>query len=289
MASPIVAPPELVRADYNIYRYTDEIYKVIRFRSTAVPTGKRDQSNFQHYQDKLDASLCRAKRVVLELALCNHWDYFCTFTISSGKHDRHNLIAWRDSFTQWIRDQRKKGYQIDYVLVPERHADGAWHAHGLFSTDVPLVSFSEERRQGLKVPDNLVDLGFFDWPAYREKFGWCSFGFIKNPVAAAFYIVKYLTKDQSRLVTDVGMHLYYCTQGLQRAELHSEIFGLCGYLDQFLEHHYDFCDVGMTKVKDGCDWSFALEYSSVEPLFVDSSASDEADFVTDLFDQISFL
>lgn len=290
--SPILPPPELVRADYSIYRYTDQIYKVIRFKTTAIPLGIRDHSKFEKHDSKLPAALSRARRVVLELALCNDWEYFCTFTISKDKHDRYNLKEWYKKFTQWLRDQRKKGYDIKYLLVPERHKDGAWHMHGFFSgiSDL-LVTFAEERKQGMKIPDKLVNCGFWDWPDYREKFGFCSFGFIHNRVAASFYVVKYLTKELQSDSMPVGLHLYYATHGLNKSERHGEIFGSCSYLDQFLENDYDFCKTGMTQTKHGLSWDFALEYMAFEPLYdKDYIPDDVTGYVDDFFsmEQMTF-
>lgn len=263
---PLEPVPELVRADYNVYRYTDTIYKIVRFRSTAPRVGLSDKKGCQHYDNKLDASLSRARRVVLELALCNPWDYFVTLTISPDKFDRFDLEAWYKRFSQCLRDQRKKGLDIAFLLVPERHTNGAWHCHGLIRGNLELVSFADERASGLSVPDDLVDGGYLDWPFYRDKFGWCSFAPVQNSVAVAYYVTKYLTKDNSRMVSAVGSHLYYSSHGLQRADLHTEIYGYCQPLDKFLVNHYDFCDTGMTSVSDGCDWTFALEYGLVEPL-----------------------
>ena len=287
--SPITAPPALVRADYSIYRYTDQIYKVIKFKSTVIPIGLRDHTKFEKHDSKLPAALSRARKVVLELALCNTWEYFCTFTISKDKHDRYDLGNWHKKFTQWLRDLRKKGYNIQYLLVPERHpTSGAWHMHG-FLTGVSemLVTFAEERKKGLKIPDKLVNGGFWDWPEYREKFGFCSFGFIRDRVAASFYVVKYLTKDLQSDSMDVGLHLYYASQGLNRSELHGEVFGNSSYLNEFLENDYEFCQTGMTKTKQGLDWSFALEYMTLEPLFQENDVPDDiAGCVDDFFEMV---
>ena len=225
-------------------------------------------SENKHYDKKLESSLSRARRVLLELALCNPWDYFCTFTISKDKHDRSDLAAWYKKFSQWLRDQRKKGLEISYVFVPERHKDGAWHCHGFMRGNMELVSFAQERSEGRVLPDKLVKCDFLDWPAYRDKFGFCSFGLVKNPVAAGFYITKYLTKDLDRSVSSLGGKMYYASQGLNRAEKHGEIFGNCGALDKYLVNHYDFCDTGMTHTQDRLDWSFGLEYMDFQPLDV---------------------
>lgn len=252
-------PAELVRADYNIYRYTEQIYKIVRFRSTAPLGIKTNKEKHQTYDKKLDASLSRSRRVVLELALCNDWAYFCTFTIGGSRYD---LKTWDTQFKQYIRDLRKKyGLKIDYVLVPEKHKDGAWHMHGLFSDITPLlIRFSTLLKNGFDVPVSLAEKDYLDWWDYSQKFGYCSFGPIRNKVAVAFYVTKYITKDMQSDAIDVGLHLYYCTQGLNRAEFHGDVYGNCSYLDKFLQNHYDFCDTGMTRLKDNCDWAFGFDY-----------------------------
>lgn len=265
MNKPITAPLEKARPDYSIYDYRNGIYKIVHFKKSETVLLSSDRKK-KGNTEKLDPSLSRARRVVLELALCNIWDWFCTFTISKDKFDRRDLIKWRNSFTQWIRDQRKKGIDIAYVLVPEKHKDGSWHAHGLFRGGMELVSFADLRYQGILVPDVLVHGGFFNWPAYQKKFGFCSFGRIRNPIATGFYVTKYLTKDMSDHVSQVGLHLYYCSNGLSRSVLHGDVYGHCKYLDEFITHEYEFVDVGMTHIKDNLDWSFALEYMDFEPL-----------------------
>lgn len=265
---PIVAPLDQALPDYRIFRYTDRVYKLVKFKRKSSYTSLRRKSEKPKYNDKLAASLARTRRVILEYALCNHWEYFCTFTISKDKYDRQNLEVWRDSFLQWIRDQRKKGIPIVYVLVPERHKDGSWHMHGFFSgITLELVSFKTERKQGLKVPNKLVRGDFFDWPAYREKFGFCSFAPIRDPVASAFYVLKYLTKDMQASSLSVGLHLYYASRGLNRSTIQAEVYGWSKYLDSFLENDYQFCRTGMTKVRDSLDWTFGLDYVDFEPLF----------------------
>lgn len=265
MAAPLQVPLDLIRADYNIYRYTDEVYKVVKFRSVAPRLGivhDRDK----HYDHKLDASLSRAKRVVLELALCNEWMFFCTFTINKSKFDRTDLDAWYKSFNQFIRDTRKKsGLDIRYVLVPEKHADGSWHMHGMFSDISPLLSsFADLLAAGANVPLHLATSGYFNWLDYQRKFGFCSFGLIRNSVACAFYVTKYVSKSLSESVSQVGRHLYYASQGLNRAQFHGDVYGNCEYLNSFLRNHYDFCSTGMTALKDGVSWDFALEYMDYE-------------------------
>lgn len=267
-----------------MYRYTDQIYKVVQFYSVYPHLGPGPKETQKHSDKKLDSSLSRSRRVILEKALCNSWDYFCTFTISKDKFDRSDLITWRETFTQWMRDQRKKGYPIEYLLVPEQHKDGSWHAHGFLRglSDSQLISFKDldksgyRTEKGRRLPRNLREGTFFNWSAYQNKFGFCSLAPIRNPVAAGFYVTKYITKENDKMVKEVGLKSYYCSQGLLSATKHLDFYGRDPEIDRLLVNKYDFCATGMTSVKDQCDWTFGFDmlgFSDLEPL--EFSSSDE--------------
>lgn len=281
-------PSEPIRPDYNIYRYTDGIYKIVNFKSTLprlVPPVRKEETK---YDDKLVQSLSRARRVVLELAMCNDWAYFCTFTLDKTKYQRDDLPKFHKDFSQWVRDQRKKykklGFDLslDFLFIPEEHIDGAWHMHGFLSDITPFtIPFYCERCQGKIIPDKLVYGGYFNWPDYQKKFGFCSLGRIRNKIATAFYSTKYITKHIDNCKLPPNAHAYYASQGLQRATFHGDIYGHSSYLDSFLTHDYDFCRTGFTHVKDNLSWNFAMEYMDfdlLEPLdFSDPTIEAEVD------------
>ena len=98
------------------------------------------------------------------------------------------------------------------------------------------------------------------------------------------------------MVSQVGLHSYYASRGLQGATKHLDFFGRDPEIDALLVNKYDFCATGMTHVKDDCDWSFAYEYADfrdLEPLDFESpelekSAPElEADQYYD-FEQLMF-
>lgn len=262
---------------HSIYHYTDGIYKIVQWYRPVGHFGPGPAENHKHYDKKLESSLSRSRRVILEKALCNHWEYFCTLTISKDKFDRSDLIAWRDTFTQWLRDYRKKGHQVKYLIVPEQHKDGSWHAHGLLS-GIPasdLIYFDTMDKngyrtpQGRRLPLKLRNSEYQCWMPYHQKFGFCSLGAIQNHVAASFYMTKYMTKDNDRLVSTVGLKSYYCSTGLATATKHIDFFGRDLYIDNLLVNDYEWCKTGMTHLRDGLDWMFCLEYldfDSLEPL-----------------------
>jgi len=156
-------------------------------------------------EQKLDDNISRAKSKIFEIAYCNPWKYFMTLTIDPRKYDRHDLKKYHQDLSQWLRDYNKKhGTAIKYLLIPERHKDGSWHMHGF------LMGLPEEH---LEINEN----GYLDWPAYREKFGYCSIDPIRNHEAVAKYVTKYISKNLQDCIKEMNAHMYYCSKGLEKA------------------------------------------------------------------------
>lgn len=256
----ITARPELVGPDYSLTRYRDDLYKIVRFKSTA-PRGAilhRERDDGFKYDDKLPQSISRARRVCLELALCNEWKWFATFTIAQNNFDRKNLDGFYKKFKEWLKYIRKtSGKKIPYLLVPEQHGDGSWHMHGFFNSDIDdfLVSFRQMDEQGYRSPNGkrlkrkLIENDYFNWPAYQKRFGFCSFGKIRNHDATAFYATKYISKSFQGGCKRVGLDLYYCSQGLNRGTYFDSVYGPCAALDGCLQNEYEFCFTGFFAFK----------------------------------------
>ena len=265
-------PSVLVAPSYRIYRYTDAVYKIVHFPSPRVLVGGSEPSE-EPGDDSYDApdnhsAVCRAKRSVLELGLCNEWKYFCTFTLDPQKYNRYNLKAWYKDFSQFIRDQRKKYHvSLKYLLVPEMHLDGAWHMHGLLSDAPPLVSFRDRACRGEKLPDRLRNSEYCSWSDYECRFGFNSLSRVIDPVAVSFYVLKYISKSFDADALASGAHRYYASLGLTRATLHGSVYGESEYLNRYCTNKYQWCETGMTAVRDGLDWTFAMDHmDGLQPL-----------------------
>ncbi|MBQ8237040.1 MAG: hypothetical protein IJZ39_02675 [Oscillospiraceae bacterium] len=278
---------------HTVYKLTPEIFKFVQWYSVRVHSGPGPKESQKHHEHKLDSSISRSKRMILEKALCNDWEWFCTFTISEDKYDRKDLAEWWKRFSQWMRDRRKKGHKVRYLLVPEMHQDGSWHAHGFLAGIDPdeLISFRKMDAQGYRTPEGrrlpwkLRKKGYVNWMPYQEKFGYCSLGKIKNPTAAAFYVTKYITKDNDRMVKALGMNSYYANQGLNVAQKFVDFFGRDFWIDNLLVNKYEFCATGMSSPRDPLDWELKVldlaesgpysDFSLFEPLRFDRGAEDE--------------
>jgi len=173
-------------------------------------------------EEKLDESISRTKSRLYEYALCNPWDWFVNFTLDPVKYDRHDLKRYCKDLAQWIRNyNRLRNTNIKYLFVPERHKDGAWHIHGFICGLPPdhLTPFTLEDHLPYKLRKKLAaNHAVYNWEAYAKKFGYCDIEPIRNPEAAKKYILKYITKDLSRCVSELNAHMFYASQGLNKAE-----------------------------------------------------------------------
>lgn len=131
----------------------------------------------------------RSKNMIYKLA-CNNkpWDYFVTFTFNSEKVDRYNFSEVSKKLSKWI-DNIKQKYgckDMGYIIVPEKHKDGAWHFHGLFKNCDNL---------------NFIDSGIKDnqgrtiYNISNYKFGFTTATKLSDIDKAVSYILKYISKD----------------------------------------------------------------------------------------------
>lgn len=173
---------------------------------------------------RLEESIIRSRRMVFEYAMSNDWQFFCTFTIDCTKYDRYSLDVYHKAFSQWLRDyfRKKLGYDVQYILIPEQHKDGAWHEHGLFF-NFPLSELQEFKLSDGKLPPYIIKKiskgeKIYNCPAYQKKFGFCTFEPVRSSEACAKYVTKYITKDIARSSHDKGHKLYYVSRKLKKAE-----------------------------------------------------------------------
>lgn len=215
--------------------------------------------------EKLGNHLSRARTNIFELAMCNGFDMFATFTVSPEKYDRYHLKAYYKDFGQYVANVNKNhGCSIKYLLVPEMHKDGAWHIHGMIK-GIPkmfLRRFNLEEKLPKYIRDKLkAGQEVFNWGGYAVRFGFCDLEYIRNNEATCKYIVKYITEDLSRSVTESHAKVYYCSQKLKRPEIVAS-----GEFEEIIALP-DFQNVYCMK-KDFFDFASALEFQNVQ--FFDS-------------------
>jgi hypothetical protein len=173
--------------------------------------------------DKLPNNLTRTRKAIRVKALCNHWDYMVTFTISPT-YDRTDLQAFKRMLAGKIKKlntaRSRAGQQlIKFLLVFELHADlKAWHMHGFISglADEETRLFRTDEKIPVKVRE-MIQAGreVRSWLEYENEIGYNTMVRITDPKGAALYATKYITKDAQRNASALGEHMYMCSRGLE--------------------------------------------------------------------------
>ncbi len=196
-----------------------------------------DDINVLSNSEKLINNICRAKSNVYELAMCNEFEYFVTFTLDKLKYNRHDLKKFMKDLTKAINNYNSYYHvKIIYLLIPEMHKDGAWHLHGLIG--------------GIRQEDLFINSnGYLDFRQYSKKFGFCSLSKIKDKEAVSKYITKYITKELLSL--PYGQHTYYHSQGLHKADVLYRISDIDpSSIDWDYIHPDKFCRIKTTENLD---------------------------------------
>jgi len=201
---------------FQIIRDYNGVQKVIAKKKPPSKGGSRDRRNFKSYTMKLHNSISRSKQTVHELAKCNDWQYFVTFTINKERYDRYDLEKYITAFKKWLSNYPRKtgGRKIDYILIPELGLKGAWHVHGLMN-GVPPEHLSLFERGNH--PIRLVNSNYLNWEVYEKKFGYCSFSKIRSREKVAGYITKHIRKSSATQERALHSRLYYASKGLNRS------------------------------------------------------------------------
>ena len=209
---------------------------------------------------KSDNNISRAKNRVFELALCNPWNIFLTFTLDPRKYNRDDLQKFQRDISQFIRNyNRNHSLNIKYLLIPEEHKKGGWHMHGFLMglPDEHLRLFTLSEKLPKYIREKLKNgQAVYEWEPYRKKFGFCDLEMVKDQFAVSAYVTKYITKDLDRTVKESGAHLYYCSQGLARSVV-----------------------VFKGKANDGLVYDYESDYNSVKWLPAGTTIADLALYV----------
>lgn len=96
----------------------------------ALPA-KREKGKKSEGDDML-RSMRRARAQLRRLALANSFEYFVTLTLDPERIDRYDGTAVVKALGQWA-DNMVRRHGLRYILVPERHKDGAFHFHGFMA------------------------------------------------------------------------------------------------------------------------------------------------------------
>ena len=140
-------------------------------------------------QSVRDDNLKRVKERIFDICALNPFTHFVTWTLDASKIDRYDVDVIRPKILKTL-DNLHQRQGMEYIVVPERHRDGAVHFHGLVYGD------------GLRYVDSgHVDAGghtIYNMPQWR--FGYSTaIRLYGDSMRVASYMTKYVTKDLSKI------------------------------------------------------------------------------------------
>lgn len=175
--------------------------------------------------ESVERSMRRARAQVRDIALCTPFSYFVTLTLDKAKVDRYDMAAITRKLNTWCDNQvRRKG--LAYVLVPERHQDGAVHFHGFFNSALEAVDSGTMTLPGWKKPRRprsaaqrreWAEMGarvVYNLPGWSLGFT-TAIGLYGEYSRAVSYVCKYIGKDEEK----IGGRWYYSGGALGRPEV----------------------------------------------------------------------
>jgi len=167
----------------------------------------------------------RARAALRDIAMCSDFRYFVTLTLDKDKVDRYDPVTVVKKLQTWL-DNAVRRQGLAYVLVPEHHADGAIHFHGLFNDALPVVDSGTLSIPGAKQPRRvrsqkqraeLIAAGArIVWNLPRWKLGFSTaIELYGERGRAVNYVCKYIGKEQQK----IGGRWYYSGGALRRPEV----------------------------------------------------------------------
>ena len=185
-----------------------------------------------------EANRSRAARraKVRDLALCNDFRWFVTLTLDQDKIDRYDPKEITKKLNTWLDNQVRRNGLL-YVLVAERHKDGAIHFHGMINEVPGIVPSGTWSVPGHKKPIKArTEAKRREWAARddcHEVFNWLKWplGFSTairlygDYSSAVAYVCKYIRK-QTGPEGPVGGRWYYHGGKLRMPEVELLDLGL---------------------------------------------------------------
>lgn len=166
----------------------------------------------------------RSKQVIYDICRANTWNYFATFTF---EEDRYDYFKCRKRLRTFLHNFSSRKTHIEYICVPEMHADGAWHFHALIQGSIAGY---------LGKSWNAGKLRFTNY-----KYGINEVDEVRDSNRVSMYITKYITKEVQSVLK--GRHRYFASKGLLRGN--ESFYGVAADTDvvDFIQSNFPDYDI----------------------------------------------
>lgn len=164
------------------------MFRIMLYKNPYTPRPVDQTKKIFHLfsESSLDSSVRRTRRTLHDLVRCNDFDLFVTFTFDPRRVDRYDMVATYTKMQSWLRRQHIKNNDFKYLIVPEKHQDGAIHFHALMS-DYP---FSLKKTNVIQNSRRVYNI-----TAFRFGFTNATHVPVDDKDKVGNYIAKYISKD----------------------------------------------------------------------------------------------
>lgn len=170
------------------------MYKVIEYHKpfyipTDIDRTKKEEKNQKRNEDNIHRSVRRTRSTINDYVLNNHFDLFVTFTLDPKKIDRYDMTICFNKMQNYLSVQRRKARLADvdftYIVVPEKHKDGAIHFHALIGGLPSPLAKTRVIQNSKRV---------YNVPGFR--YGYTNAQYLDDDKQkTTAYLCKYITKD----------------------------------------------------------------------------------------------
>ena len=261
--------------------YPDTI-KIIKYHRPIVFTNFSDRGTSailvneenSEEQDYLQKSINRTKTKISDYVLCNNFSHFATFTFDpsnpkiNGEENRHDFKKMSSLLKKWLNTEqvnhfRRHGRKFRYLIVPERHKNGAWHFHALledyqnetedfYTRKNPYITVSELKNKKKDKNRKFI---------VRYKLGRSEIAPIKDKTKMSSYIKKYITKE---LIQDKNAKRYWSSRNLKTPEIIPNFISESQKIpEQFLIAKHDYHDIYIIP-KESSYFTFSKYVNKIE-------------------------
>lgn len=186
--------------------------------------GSRSEAESSAPED-IERAQRRARSKIRDYALCNDFKFFVTLTLDGSRIERYDPAPIVKHLQTWL-DNHVRRQGLKYILIPERHRDGALHFHGFFNDALTVADSGTVKQPGRKRPfrpgceeekERLCKDGaipVYNLPAWRFGFS-TAIPLYGNYHAAVGYVCKYIGKGSEK----IGGRWYFSGGGLKLPEV----------------------------------------------------------------------
>ena len=147
-------------------------------------------------EHSLAVSRARARSAVRDIALCNSFGFFFTWTLDPSKIDRYDADAVGKAVQNFLKNASYRK-AFSYLCVPELHKDGAIHIHGLCNLGNVRIAQAVNPYTGspLTTERGQPIYNMMDWSLGHST----CIPIDGNYERTCNYLVKYFTKDSNKI------------------------------------------------------------------------------------------